>query len=147
MPSIARPAALPPWVVVAPAGAPLEPNALADEEIDHLEARGEKHLAACPRRCFTDVADDVVEIRHAILVRIGYALRKHQGVVRQPHHAARQSGRATDECLLLDDQRLDPRIDCRQRRRHPAATAARDQEVDGLVPIHHVRVLKASGIR
>jgi hypothetical protein len=33
-------------VVVAPAGAPHQPDALADKKVDHLDARGEEHLAA-----------------------------------------------------------------------------------------------------
>ncbi len=44
-------------VVVAPAGAPHQPNALAQQEVDHLDARGEEHLAAGGRRRRTDVAD------------------------------------------------------------------------------------------
>ena len=79
---------------------------------------------------------DVVEVRQPVFVRVGYALRPHQRVVRQPHHAAGHSGGTAEKLLLFDDQRFDPRVDGRQRGDHPSAAAARDEQVDGLVPIH-----------
>ena len=51
---------------------------------------------------------------------------------------AGQTGGTSYEGLLLDDQRLHPRVDRRQRSNHSAASASHDQEVDGLVPTHHV---------
>ena len=46
-------------------------------------------------------------------------------------------GRPSDKGLLLDDQRFESGIERRQRSDHPAAAAARDEQVDGLVPIGH----------
>ncbi len=131
-------------VVVAPAGTPNQPNTLADKEIDHLDARSEKHLAAGGRGDLTDVADDVVEVRQAVLVRIGDARVAHQRVVRQPDHTAGHPGRPADEVLLLDHEGFDPRVESCQRSDHSAAAASRDEQVDGLIPIHHARALSES---
>ena len=73
----------------------------ADRVAGGLVARGEEHLAAGHRRCRTDVTDDIVEVRQTIFVRVGDALRLHQWVVGQPHHAARHPRRPADEVESL----------------------------------------------
>jgi hypothetical protein len=139
-----RIAALVVRVVVAPAGTPNHPDSLAQQKIKHLEACGEKPLAAGRRRRRTDVADDVVEVRQPVLVRIRYPLRPHQRVIRQPDHAAGHSGGTADEILLFDDQRLDSRIDRGKCGDHSTASAARDQKVDRFVPIHEAGTVSVS---
>ncbi len=131
-------------VVVAVPGASHHANAFTDEEVDHLVTGGKEHFAAFRRGSRTDVADDVVEVRQAIFMRIGYAFGNHQRVVRQPDHAAGHPGRPADEGLLLDHQGFDPRVESRQRSDHSAAAASRDEKVDGLVPLHHAGTFSVS---
>src|SRR5262249_8403387 len=87
-----------------------------------------------------DVADHVGQICQTVLVRVGDPVGPHQRVVRQPHDAAGKPGRTADEGLLLDDQRLEPAVECRPPGHHPPTdtppptATSRDEQVDGAVP-------------
>jgi hypothetical protein len=74
-------------VVIAPAGTPYEADALTQQEVDHLVARGEERLPPRRRRRRTDVADDVGKVGKTVLVRVRDAVGPHQRIVGQPDHA------------------------------------------------------------
>ncbi len=118
-------------VGVSRAAVQLEPLPL--EEGDHPRPVGQEGAPPGGRRGLVRFADHGLQVVKPVLVGILDAVRPHQRVVRYPEHAARHAGGAADDALLFHDHRLQAGRVGRKRGRQPAAAAAHDHDVEGLI--------------